>query len=137
MLSIHQDLQFSSTACPATTSPHFMFILCLPVFPFLCLRPSVVFISFTSLCLCSASIGCSDCQGLNVGVYLCAAHTVCIPILLCRCWLLRGKSQQGWAITFLRSRTNIVVFSSVCNSSFLHGKWDKQIYKQSLNNTVV
>lgn len=33
-----------------------------------------------------------DCQGLTVGVYLCAAHVVCIPILPHRCWLLRERA---------------------------------------------
>lgn len=36
----------------------------------------------------------SDCQGLTVGVYLCAAHAVCIPILPHRCWLLRERASS-------------------------------------------
>lgn len=50
---------------------------------------------FLHLCLFVLHLqNVSDCQGLSVGVYSCAAHTVCIPILPHRCWLLRERASS-------------------------------------------
>lgn len=51
-----------------------------------------------------------------MGVYLCAAHAVCISILLHRCSAPQRKSQQRRTISLLFSRTNILVIFSLLHA---------------------